>query len=209
MTHLGQRLDPGPSGRTLGHHQDSDGLNGTVLGLRDAGGSATQRCSCSLDRIKRVGLTTAPALGSVGPVNLDHVDVSFSQESSQSRSIGAGAFNPNLGNGTEALEPLQQQLVARRSRVEGLGAEQCTERVKCGSDMDIEVGIDATGDTTSSFYDGHGHPFLLNGWGMARPFRIGVTGGPGCSCNPGQSPSFETGRAVVNEPLVRFGRRRS
>src|ERR1035441_1525926 len=41
--------------------------------------------------------------------------------------------------------------------------------------MDVEVGIDATGDTTSSFYDGHGHPFLLNGWGMARPFRIGVT----------------------------------
>jgi hypothetical protein len=31
---------------------------------------------------------------------------------------------------------------------------------------------------------------------MARPFRIGVTGGPSCSCNPDQSPSFETGRAV-------------
>jgi hypothetical protein len=29
--------------------------------------------------------------------------------------------------------------------------------------MDVEVGIDTTGHTTCSFYDGHGHPFLLNG----------------------------------------------
>ena len=26
--------------------------------------------------------------------------------------------------------------------------------------MDVEVGIDTTGDTPRSFYDGHGHPFL-------------------------------------------------
>jgi hypothetical protein len=29
--------------------------------------------------------------------------------------------------------------------------------------MNVEVSIDATGHTTHSFYDGHGHPFLLNG----------------------------------------------
>ena len=55
------------------------------------------------------------------------------------------------------------------------------------------MGIDTTGHTTNSFYDGHGHPFLLNGWGMARPFRIGVTGGPGCCRKPGQSPSLGDG----------------
>ena len=48
---------------------------------------------------------------------------------------------------------------------------------------------------------------------MARPSRIGATGGLGCSSNPGQSPTSETGRAVsmcgwkvsVDDVLQRHG----
>jgi hypothetical protein len=38
MAHLDDRLDAGSSGRALGHDQDPDGLDGTVVGLaRPAG----------------------------------------------------------------------------------------------------------------------------------------------------------------------------
>ena len=30
VAHLGRRFDPGLASRTFGHHQDTDGLNGTV-----------------------------------------------------------------------------------------------------------------------------------------------------------------------------------
>ena len=33
MAHLDDGFHPSLSGRTLGHHQDPDGLDGTVLGL--------------------------------------------------------------------------------------------------------------------------------------------------------------------------------
>ena len=35
---------------------------------------------------------------------------------------------------------------------------------------------------------------------MARPFRIGATGGPVVRSNPAQSPNSETGRAAVYVP---------
>ena len=55
------------------------------------------------------------------------------------------------------------------------------------------MGVDTTGDPTRSFYDGHGHPFLSKVGGMARPFRIGATGGLACRCKPDQSPQLGDG----------------
>ena len=101
----------------------------------------------------------APALGPIGPVDLDHLDVGSAQEPGQARPIGARALHPHLGERTEALEPGEQRLVASRVGVEALRAEQCSERVQGGGDMDVEVGVDTTGHTPRSFYDGHGHPF--------------------------------------------------
>jgi hypothetical protein len=40
--------------------------------------------------------------------------------------------------------------------VGGLGAEQPTNGIDRGGDVHVEVGIDITGDTRRSFYDGHG-----------------------------------------------------
>ena len=80
-----------------------------------------------------------------------------------------------------------QGLVAGGIGGETLGAEQPTKRVQCGCDVDVAVRIDTTSNSTRSFYDGHGHPFSLK-VGMARPSRIGATGGLGCSSNPDQSP---------------------
>ena len=74
--------------------------------------------------------------------------------------IGAGALDADLGHLAEALEPGQQRLVASGVGIERLGADEPTQRVECGSDVFVEVGVDTTRDPGSSFYDGHGHPFL-------------------------------------------------
>jgi hypothetical protein len=34
---------------------------------------------------------------------------------------------------------------------------------KGGGNMYLAMGVDAASDGAGSFYDGHGHPFLLNG----------------------------------------------
>ncbi len=159
MAHLGQRLDPGPSGRALGHDEDPDGLDGPVLGLRDALGPAAEGGPSRLDGVEGIGLATASALGPVGPVDLDHLDVCSAQVTGQARSIRARALHPDLGQRTEALEPGEQRPVAGRVGVEALRSKQCAEWVEGGGDMDVEVGVDTTGHGPRSFYDGHGHPF--------------------------------------------------
>ena len=74
--------------------------------------------------------------------------------------IGAGAFDADLVDLAEALEPGQQRLVAGGIGVEGLGADEPTQRIEGCSDVGVEVGVDTTRDADGSFYDGHGHPFL-------------------------------------------------
>jgi len=43
---------------------------------------------------------------------------------------------------------------------------------------------------------------------MARPFRIGATGGPACWRKPDQSPHLGDGTCRFNVPLEGLGRRR-
>ena len=175
-----ERLDPSPSGRALGDNEDPNGLNGPVLGLRDALGPATEGGSSSLDGIEGIGLAAAPALGPVGPVDLDHLDVCSAQKTGQARSIRAGALDADLGHVTEAFEPRQQGFVAGGVGIETLRAEQCSERVEGGGDMDVEVGIDTTGHTRAQLLRWSWSSLLLTVLGMARPFRIGATGGLSC-----------------------------
>ena len=114
----------------------------------------------------------------------------------QSRPIGPGALDADLGHVAEPFEPRQQRFVAGRVSGEALGAEQSAQRVQRRSDMDVSMGIDATGDPRRSFYDGHGHPFLskLEGWhGRSGSERraVGVV-----LATRANHPNSETGRAV-------------
>ena len=112
------------------------------------------------DSIERIGLAAATALLSVRSVDLDDLDANSAQVAGQARSIRARALDADLGHVPERLEPGQQRLVAGGVGLKALRAEQPAERVERCSHVDVEMRIDATGHTTRSFYDGHGHPFL-------------------------------------------------
>jgi hypothetical protein len=94
------------------------------------------------------------------PRHLDDVDASAATEPGKAGSVGAGSLDANLVDVTEALEPSEQRLVAGGSCSERLGAEESSERIECGGDMDVEMRVDATSDGARRFYSGHGHPFL-------------------------------------------------
>ena len=69
------------------------------------------------------------------------------------------------------------------------------------------MGIDTTGDSTRSFYDGHGHPFSqgVEGWhGRPGSERRAVWVVDATQTN---HPNSETGRAGFNVRLEGFGRR--
>ena len=160
MAHLDEGLNPGLAGRAFGHDEDPDGLDRAVSGLRFAARPTTEGGPGCFDRIEGIGLATAPALLTIGSVDLDDLDAHPAQVAGQSGPIGTGALDADLGDVAEALEPREQGLVAGRIGGEALGAEQSTQRVEGRSNMDVAMGVDTTGDPTRSFYDGHGHPFL-------------------------------------------------
>ena len=170
-----------------------------------------QRGPGGLNRVKGVGLAAAAPGLAVGPVNFDYFNPASTEKTGQVGSIGSGSFNPDLGDGTKALEPPEQFFVAGRRWGKGLRAQQGSQGVECRGYMNIQVGVDPTRHPAGSFYDGHGHPFLSSKCsGVARPFRIGVTGGPGLFEQLGPiTLLFETGRAVIIFGPEEFGRRRS
>ena len=81
--------------------------------------------------------------------------------------------------------------------LEALRAEQPAERVQGGSHMDVEVGVDATGDPTRSFYDGHWSSLLsmVLRDGTAVPDRSDGRSGLFRATRTNH-PNSETGRAV-------------
>jgi hypothetical protein len=208
VAHLDEGLDPGLAGRALGHDEHPDGLDRTVSRLRAAARSTAQSRSGGLDCIEGIGLAAATALLSVGSVDLDDFDAGSAQEARQPRSIRARALNADLGHVAEALEPVQQGLVAGGVGFKALRAEQPAERVEGCSHVNVEVRIDATGHTTRGFYDGHGHPFSqsVEGWhGRPGSERRAVWVVLATRTN---HPNFETGRARFNVRLEGLGRRR-
>ena len=140
-------------------------------------------------------------------VHLDDLYALVSQEPRQAGPVGAGPLHPNLRYLAETLQPQQHCLVAGRVRCESLCAEQAANRIERSGDVYIQMGVHAAGDGAYSFYDGHGHPFLLSGQGVARPSPIGATGGPGCSRKPGQSPFLWDGTCRCQYEPGDLGRR--
>ena len=68
MAHLSDGLHPGLSGGALGHDQDPDGLDGTVLRLAGTGGSAADGGPSGSDGVERVGFAVVPTGLPVLPV---------------------------------------------------------------------------------------------------------------------------------------------
>ena len=58
----------------------------------------------------------------------------------------------------EGFEPAEQGRVTVGIGPERFGAEQATDLVQGGGHVDLSVGVDATGDGTRGFYDGHAIP---------------------------------------------------
>ena len=102
---------------------------------------------------------------------------------------------PTRSNEPKRTQPGVQLGEPGRRRRERLDAEHAAVGVERGGDMDIEVGVDPTGDR-ARLYDGHGHPFsvqVVKGW-HARPGKETVT--IGLRQQTDRSPSG-TGRARI------------
>jgi hypothetical protein len=92
------------------------------------------------------------------------VNVVSSQESGETGAVGTGALDADLSDLAEGLEPGQECFVAIGIDRERLGADESTQRIEGGGNVDVRVGVDASGDAGRCFYDGCGHPFLLLLW---------------------------------------------
>ena len=160
MAHLDDGFHSGLASRTLGHHQDTDRLDGAVLGLARPECPSADDGPCRFDGIEGIGLAMAAPGLTVRPVHFDDLDALATEEPGQPHAIGPGAFDADLVHLAEALEPGQQRLVAGGIGIEGLGADESAQRIECGDDVDVQMGVDTTRDADGSFYDGHGHPFL-------------------------------------------------
>ena len=142
VAHLKERLDPGLSGRALGHDEDPDGLDGTVSGLGAASRSTAQCRPGRFDGVERIGLAAAALLLSVRSIDFDHLDARSAQVASQTRAIRAGALHTDLGDFSEGLEPFQQRPVASAIGGKALGPEQPSQRIEGRRHMDVAMGID-------------------------------------------------------------------
>src|SRR5665213_452068 len=160
VTHLDDGLHPGLSGRSLGHHQHPDGLDRSVLGLARTGSSTTYGGPCRLHCIESVGLALAATGLPVLAVDFDYLHAFASEEPGEPGAIRAGALDADLGHLAEALEPVEQCLVAGSVGVERLGADEASEWIECCGNVGVEVGVDTTRDPGWSFYDGHGRPYF-------------------------------------------------
>jgi hypothetical protein len=70
-----QCLGAGPDRGGPGEFEHPQGFHPAVAGLRDAGPPAGQRRLRGGDRIEGVGLVAPPPIGTVGPVDLQHLNV--------------------------------------------------------------------------------------------------------------------------------------
>ena len=62
VPHLDDGFDPSLSGRALGHHQDPDGLDGTILGLAQTGRPTTDGGPGGFYCIEGIGLALVAAV---------------------------------------------------------------------------------------------------------------------------------------------------
>jgi hypothetical protein len=163
--------DAGLATGSFGDQQRPHRFDRTVAGLGNAGGSPGEHGSSSLDGISRVGLPGPPAGLTVGSIDLDHLESAAPQMASQTRTVGTGALHTDALHLAEPDKPVMQLGKSGGGRRERLDRQHTAVDIHDSGDMNIQVGVDTTGDQTPRFYDGHGHPFSLQvvkGW-HARP----------------------------------------
>ena len=141
--------------------------------------TATQGSPGGLDGVEGVGLAGPPAVLAIGSVDFDDLDAHSAQVAGKARAIRTRALHADLDDFAEGLEPAQQRLVAVRVGGKALCAKQSTEWIERGGHVDVTVCVDTTSDP-AELLRWSWSSLLLTELGMARPFRIGATGGPGC-----------------------------
>src|SRR5215218_7160574 len=92
---------------------------------------------------------------------------------SEPSAVGAGAFNPDPLDLTEAGQPARQRRISGARRGERLDGEHAAVPVERGCDMNIQMRVNTARDHRRGFYDGHCHPFPCSGCGVARTSRDG------------------------------------
>ena len=176
MAELVETLDACVASGAVGDQQHADRFDVAVGGLGHRPGAATERRPSCLDRVDGVGLAVAAPGLTARAVNLDHRHADTAQEAGQAGPVGAGALDTDSLQRAEPDQPGVQVGEPGGRRRERLDAEHTAVAVERGGDMDIEVGVDPTGDR-ACLYDGHGHPFsvqVVKGW-HARPGKETVT----------------------------------
>ena len=102
----------------------------------------------------------------VGPIDFHHRNACATQVTGEPGAIGASAFDPDQGHGSERAQPIEQLAVARCVCRELFDTEQPADVIECRHNMNIEVGINPARDR-ARLYDGHRHPFseqMVKGW---------------------------------------------
>ena len=121
-------------------------------GLRRPGG---------LDGVEGIGLARPTPLLAVRPIDLDDVDAVGLQVTGEPGAVAASALDADQGDGSEAAQPAEQAPVAGGVRGKRLDAQQPADGVQGGGHMDVEVGVNASGDPV--WHGGHGSSLLVLG----------------------------------------------
>jgi len=162
VAELVQRDDPFRHRRATHNGQHTDRFNIAIAALWSPQRHPGQRRSSCSDRVERVGLAISIAGLAIRAINLDELDLGAGQVASEPCAIRTGAFHPDEANRSIRTEPPRQMVIPGLGRVERFDAENTTEVIHHGSNMDIGVRVNTTNNETSLLYDGHCHPSCRN-----------------------------------------------
>jgi hypothetical protein len=159
VANLVQDGDPFIDRRATGDHQHPDRFDVAVTMLRLAGRRLRERGPCRSDRIDIIGLAVTVTGLTVRSIHLHDSDALATQMTREAGAIGASALDPDPLDRPEPSQPADELGVTGTSGRERFDAEDTAIRVDGGSDVEVEVGVDPTGDLGLILYDGHCHPF--------------------------------------------------
>jgi len=159
MADLVERLDLPRASAALGDHQRPDRCDVAVAGLARTLRSPGQPSAGGFDRVGGIGLAGPTSRLAVRAVDLDHLDARRAQEPREAGTVGAGALYTDTCDRSERAQPTEELVVAGCGGLEALDTQQPADVIQRGSDVDVEMRVDAARDRTRAFYDGHRHPF--------------------------------------------------
>lgn len=192
--------------------------------LGRGGGLAGEHCACHGDGVDDVGLAVPAADLPVRPGDLDTSHVVLGEQPSQRGAVAAGPFDADLAQRAERLQPAEQLAVASGRGAELRSAEHTAQVVDGGSDVDVAVGVDASGGSArrrchrghdrpscSQVRDGHGATVVAQSRdGCLRqqaPIRSLPAGGVPQRLPPGRRTGEKDGRLASGITGVRPGGR--